>query len=535
MTLPKRSSLPFYCEVVIPVAFDTPYHIGSGEAGAFLTDAPILRLTNGKPFIPGASVRGALRGHIEREFNLLGCTKEDCEWLFGPDRTNRKDHFRGRLRVCDLYPPEMPKNEIRDHVAIEPRWGAAATGAKFDMEVALPKNDQGYVLRLIYEGDDVADREYLLFREAVEFIQRGRLRMGAKSGWGLGRLAPVSDKIMPVNVFRRNTPSGLAAYLNQRLNPTAAVSALTGPPLPLAPSTAATATPVSSPIAPRKCAAATLKPWAYLDLSLRLQFEGPVIVKAPIPPKPRSVDEGTIAKDAMDLTKYSERGASEADMVFITTRQNNGEKYFPGSSLRGVLRAQAGRIVAISPLLKNSPAADCLFGVIKKQGGAGRKTLLEIGDGTLVSADKPVYFDHVAIDRITHAAEDGAKFSTSALVSPRFNHRITLRFTEEVLSALRLFAFLLRDLMEGQLWAGAGIGRGYGYIKTAVIESCTIEIPDRLSFSMTVPGWNMRQLHTGRNAWDWPKKKGKTFKFEDLKDLWTIEDPPNPDEKGGAK
>jgi CRISPR/Cas system CSM-associated protein Csm3 (group 7 of RAMP superfamily) len=494
-----RSSRPFYVEITIPVAFESPYHIGSGENDALRTDAPVLRLPDGRPFIPGSSLRGVLRSHMEREYAVMGCTKEGWEGLFGPERINREDHFRGRLRVCDLYPATQPADEIRDHVAIHPEWGAAEFGAKFDMEATLPA-DQGYELRLIYEGDGANDEEYRLFHEAVGFLQRGRVRLGAKSAWGFGRLICKKDESTKVRIFDRTNPGGLTGFLNRRMNPGApAGNAL---PAPLA--------------APKTAEPQQLKPWAFLDLTVKVSCEGPVIIKAPIPPQPVVVTD--LVATAQDPAKYSKAGEDEADMVFIT-RANDTKKYFPGSSLRGVFRAQAQRICQISSLLQNGrDAVDRLFGTVKKQGTEGGKTLLEVEDGELVSEDTPVYFDHVAIDRITNAAEDGAKFSASALVSPEFRIRLTVRFTEDDLPALALFGFVLRDLMEGRLWAGAGVGRGYGFIKTAAVETCLLDIPATLPFFTADANWTASPIHDGRKAW----RKDNGVLFADLNSLWTL-------------
>lgn len=512
----QRSSKPFYVEVKIPVVFKTPYHIGSGNDSALITDAPVLRLPDGRVFIPGSSIRGMLRAHAERESTLLGCSRKGVEGLFGPERTNRKDHYRGRLRVCDIYPEQQSKDEIRDHVAINRQWGAAETGAKYDMEAVLPSAQSSDNLRLIYEGDSINDEEYRLFQDAVDFIKRGRARIGAKSGWGFGRLTCKENEQVSVRKFDRYDSDELAAFLNMRLNEDEKYDEN----LPEATSQS------------KKEANQSLKPWAYLDMSLILRCEGPIIVKASIPPEP--VAQGRPVNVARERTKYGEAGEKVADMIFIT-RASDGAKYFPGSSLRGVLRAQSHRICKVSPLLKMTKSPENrLFG-IKKEGTGGSRTLLEVEDGELISENTPSYFDHVAIDRITNAAEDAAKFSTSPLISPQFRIRLTMRFTQDDLAALELLGFVLRDLIEGELWAGAGTGRGYGYIKKADIEKCDLELPESMPvFSTSHEGWQQVEIHRGRQKFS----KDKIKEISDLMPLWTFcEDQLKPklQSKGDAK
>jgi hypothetical protein len=95
----------------------------------------------------------------------------------------------------------------------------------------------------------------------------------------------------------------------------------------------------------------------------------------------------------------------------------------------------------------------------------------------LVGKAKLIYLDHVAIDRITAAAKDAAKFANSALASPRFRVKVRIRFPESEAAALALWGFVLRDMKLGRLWAGSGVTRGYGHISKVQVESVTAGAP----------------------------------------------------------
>jgi hypothetical protein len=194
------------------------------------------------------------------------------------------------------------------------------------------------------------------------------------------------------------------------------------------------------------------------EFGLLLRFEGPVLVKAPTSPI-----LGALTADAGKPETYAAVGLQEADNVFISTGEN-GRYYLPGSSLRGVLRAQAARIC----LARGRDTEALLFGIVKKDRTACAKGQIEIDDAMLQSGDV-MYLDHVAIDRITAAAADGKKFSTCGLMSPVFRTTVRLRFRPGQEALLALWGFLLRDLVEGRLWAGSGTTRGYGYIYCAEI------------------------------------------------------------------
>ncbi|WP_437600242.1 RAMP superfamily CRISPR-associated protein [Sorangium sp. So ce590] len=63
----------------------TALHIGTGTVLSTATDAPVLRGADGRPLIPGSSVKGALRSASERLLRALG--QRACT-VFGDDRSS---------------------------------------------------------------------------------------------------------------------------------------------------------------------------------------------------------------------------------------------------------------------------------------------------------------------------------------------------------------------------------------------------------------------------------------------------------------
>ena len=58
---------PFRVEIRGALTLLDPLHIGAGERLSLSTDAPILLdPATSAPYIPGTSLRGALRDHLER-------------------------------------------------------------------------------------------------------------------------------------------------------------------------------------------------------------------------------------------------------------------------------------------------------------------------------------------------------------------------------------------------------------------------------------------------------------------------------------
>ncbi|WP_437743778.1 RAMP superfamily CRISPR-associated protein [Sorangium sp. So ce1504] len=62
----------------------TALHIGTGTVLSTATDAPVIRGADGRPLIPGSSVKGALRSASERLLRALG--QRSCV-VFGDDRS----------------------------------------------------------------------------------------------------------------------------------------------------------------------------------------------------------------------------------------------------------------------------------------------------------------------------------------------------------------------------------------------------------------------------------------------------------------
>jgi len=423
---------PFRLEIRGALKVST-FHIGSGANFSLTSDSPILRDQNGRPYLPATSLKGVIRSHLEAEFPGL-------DRLFGVAEKENGSAL-SRITVYDATSVTSPGTEVRDHVRIKPEWAAAADGGKFDQEVSGPATLK---FHLIYEGGSKDDAELCAIQEAVRALQAGELTCGANSSRGYGRLTLAETRYIS---FQRSEIAGLSAWLNHRLKPVESKW--------------------ETAFAWRANALeANETRWSTLELHLRIICDGPVLVRAPIPP-----NAAPHPFDADNPEVYALKGRLTADHVPVTTGPDN-EHYLPGASLRGVLRHQACRIAR----LLGTGAADLLFGTINAKNDTGRKGRIEVADAPLLGQPRFVYIDHVAIDRITGFAADKRKFSTCALQSPKFDTMIRVRFKPDELHLVALFGFLLRDLQDGRLFCGGATSRGYGHMKTAQILSVTADL-----------------------------------------------------------
>ena len=483
---------PFRLEITVTLRLET-FHVGTGQQLSLATDSPILRDQKGAPYLPASSLRGVIRSHLEREAPLLGCAPAVIDCLFGntPARNDKFTGSLGRLQVSDarLQDPAVFDTEVRDHVRVEAKSGAAQNKGKFDSEAATGSHLLNCTL--IYEGESALDKELLLVQEALRAIESGELNCGAKSGWGYGRLWAPQIRYL---AFDRTQPQALAAFCAHRLQTPQKLSAIfTWPKYDPAD---------ALPINP------ALPPWCWLDMNLELAFEGPVLVRAPIPP----TGSKTTPVDAKNHLLYPDKGLVTADQLFIQTGRH-GAYYLPGSALRGVLSAQANRI---AQTMGRKPLFNDLFGTINTTDGTGQKSILVVEDGSLDGKPSPVYLDHVAIDRLTGFAADSKKFSTCALQSPRFRTRIRIRFTQSTMGALALFGFILRDLCEGWLWVGGGVTRGFGYLPRATIQYVALNYTSDFTVPDTLLPNIKRLFPAGRTRMATPGP----IDFYDLNELW---------------
>lgn len=183
-----------------------------------------------------------------------------------------------------------------------------------------------------------------------------------------------------------------------------------------------------------------------------------------------------------------------------TTYGGGSSVYIPGSSLKGVMRAHAERLLtteglAITPTFseearsafnQNTPgpkayADTCPLG--RTFGSLHVKGHLGVSDH-LPGAHEPEGSDarrheieranaveernSVAIDRLTGAAAGGALFDREMVVAGRFDGSILLRNAQ--LYQLALVLLVLRDLDEGWVQLGSGTTRGDGRVAATVRE-----------------------------------------------------------------
>lgn len=199
----------------------TPLRLSSGRASD-LTDAPFMRDANEKPYIPGTSLRGAVRAAIEQVVAAVGagaglraCTlfsEDDC--AVKAKETIAKDMAEKEILalvekdfcdVCKLFGSTVyasrivfedacpvdgnaVKSNVRDCVGIDRDTGAARSGVKFDYEVL----EKGLSFTFEMEVENLCGNDQKIINILLGLLSSG-IYLGGKRAAGLGKVKLRSD------------------------------------------------------------------------------------------------------------------------------------------------------------------------------------------------------------------------------------------------------------------------------------------------------------------------------------------------------
>lgn len=121
MTLAPRNELTSRYHISADLVLETALHIGGGRNATTSTDSPIVRDGTGEPFIPGSSLKGAVRAAVERlvpNLKIKACCLTDqsseCLTALPPEheKVNAYNLIRQAVgrRIVDRKPDdEYPK------------------------------------------------------------------------------------------------------------------------------------------------------------------------------------------------------------------------------------------------------------------------------------------------------------------------------------------------------------------------------------------------------------------------------------------
>lgn len=410
----------------------TALHLGGGEGEH--VDMPVLRdARTGQPLLPGTTLAGALRSALSD--HLAGyCEPEPSEvsQLFGGDR-GEDDGTQSPLIIFDAVGELRYKGgfEIRDGVAISPSTGIAEDHKKFDFEV-LPAGTT-FPLRLDLLVPSEADEQALLehLAAALDTFSRGDHGLGLRRTRGLGEVSAQ----WTATRYELSTRPGWLTWARADHEP----------------QLSARLAPIYKAL---ESAQDRLKLKRLADarsrarITLMLQIKHDLLVRS----------EGT-TPDAPDVSHL----------------HSGGEPILPGTSLAGVMRAQALRIAQLVRATQGDAQqwVDRLFGprfegLRAAEQFKARASRLRVGEAKIETSQSQRQ-NRVAIDRFTGGVVDGALFDEQPEVGGRAT--LTLELREPQPGELGLVLLVVKDLLDGRLSVGGTSSVGRGFLTgTATVE-----------------------------------------------------------------
>jgi CRISPR-associated RAMP protein (TIGR02581 family) len=246
------------CQIDVGLRIETqgPLLVKSGAASVIGADmAPVLVFRNGKPepYIPGSSLKGVVRSHVERiartltpgsvclpyvdkedQLNhlpqvdaFLGCGHQldqnralkSADWYrysCAACRTFGSTKVAGRFAIADAYssPALAGKErpfafETRDGVAIDRFTGGAARGKKFDFEAVAA----GSVFETQIRLENFELWQVAVLHLILDDLADGVIRVGSGRSRGLGEIKADVTSFQVAYLDRPRTLEGLAELL----------------------------------------------------------------------------------------------------------------------------------------------------------------------------------------------------------------------------------------------------------------------------------------------------------------------------------
>lgn len=447
-----KNQFRFLARIIIEAK--SPLNIGSGNKG-IKSDSLVLRDINGLPFIPGTTIAGLLR-------HTLG--EDENKYMGSQDMGSPLVITEAKMLDCDgdVLDGTIPQNKlnstflanyvelpIRQHAKIDHR-GVTEKGGKFDEEVVLKGTRFCFEMEMLSDKENEKDDESK-FMELLGALNSDTFRIGSGSRSGFGEIEVVNDKCQYKKIDLTD---------------------------------------------------AEQKKW-YLEKSSSLSEEWHIEGALSLP---KSVTSGwtiyELKLHPIDFMLFgSGLGNDKADMTYVResfvdwsvspaqVKDLDRVVLIPASSVKGALSHRLAfhynkRTKKFADTLKegekmsdfvgkNNAAVKAFFG---SEGRKGKDNKMKDKQRGNVLMSDIFFFDknasvsskvlnHVAIDRFTGGAIDGALFSEETLFAKGMLFEMKLIVNNNALAdveAQNAFEDALKELCSGMLPLGGGVNRGNG-------------------------------------------------------------------------
>jgi CRISPR/Cas system CSM-associated protein Csm3 (group 7 of RAMP superfamily) len=424
---------------------DIPLSVGGLGEGE-MVDVELARDGRGRYYIPGSSLAGPMRSWIE--LNLTCCDGKGngeaiANKLFGYMKKDKEkgdegdeEGYASYLFIEDSVLESGKKNRERRHgIKIDEESGTAKD--KFLYTRALLPKGASFRLEMELDVEKGQRTAVEALKLLLETLQKGKIRFGACKTRGFGAM---KLKELDVNYYDFSTENMFDCWLEGKASSKRGLDALGN------------------------------------TENVFIIKDGREYYEIEIPWQPVS-----------RIMVKSGRDGIETDMLPLVSSVGEGVvPVIPGSSIKGVLRSQACRILRTvfdGDTDETKKIVNDLFGDTEQSGR------IFVNDVYSTPKDPPSaedwlsenidamdgitkHEDHVAIDRFTGGASDGALYSARPVKGIRWDPiRIAVDFStrsqaaENLLVKLALIELVVRDMERGLVPLGFGTNRGMGEIE----------------------------------------------------------------------
>jgi len=140
----------------------TGLHIGSGWSVGGLSDKPIIRTVDGRPFVPGSSFKGAFRSTVEKLAATIGvssCGLMENQGCIGAQGQEQRD-FNKLRKDADWSDVQLMKELTKNLCSTCQLFGSPYTASAITFSDMLPPSDDKLADKMIQVRDGVAiDRD----------------------------------------------------------------------------------------------------------------------------------------------------------------------------------------------------------------------------------------------------------------------------------------------------------------------------------------------------------------------------------------
>ncbi len=413
------SKVKGYIAIRAQLTNTSPLLMGDGEGEQI--DKQILRDSNGKPYISGSALAGAIRNYC---FTHLEDKDNDFEYFWGSE-TN-KELSQSHLIIENAYlTTNTVKTAVRDGVAIDETTGMAIDKSKYDYELLEPNHtfELSFLLKIREDFEAKKEKYSQLLDFILLHLSNGSIRLGAHTSFGFGLIA--LDNVRYTDFNFKNEADRLAWFMFRQ--------------------------------------SGELKHnWEKKTTFNLLELRNNESFKV----------TGTFKLASTLLIGGGQD--KDSDKSHLTS---NGKPIIGGKSFKGPIRHRMKFILNV--LGKNTEAIQDLMGFKNKKDTDNKvehkKSRLTIEENVLTNTSS--YLQHrIKIDRFTQGVIPGAKFDSKPLFAENDNESnviLTISIANAKNWEKALLMHIVRDIATGDLRFGGekNIGRGQ-------LQGLTFEIDD---------------------------------------------------------